>query len=416
MDIKKRIEKLRRDINNREMGIKKNEDSMTVDKLRILLREKEKSSKRIKDITKLADYLGGEVCTNAHGKFILKTELLESQSCNDDLERIHILAKEDIFKNFNLSHNIFLDVETSGLSSGVGNFAFLIGIGFIEKRGFKIIQFFLPDLPCEKSLLVELTKYLEDFRFITTFNGKSFDIPLLNARFKLQMLNPPDFDLHLDLLHIARRVYKRSFSDRSLASLEEKLLSQPRLNDIAGHLIPDVYFNFLRTNEVSLLSKVIKHNIIDVLSMFKLLSHFSELLKTVATIKNPEVLYSISKLLIELRDNDTSIQLMKRALRFTENIPLIFEIKRDLSILYKRLSQWEEASELWTELLSETPHEPFPYIELAKYYEHRVGDYKKAKDTINTLKEKLGNGWEYLAYDNLLKRERRLNRKIDKFS
>ncbi|GAH27494.1 unnamed protein product, partial [marine sediment metagenome] len=221
-----------------------------------------------------------------------------------------------------------------GLSGGVGTFAFLVGIGYLEKDNFKIKQFFLPDLPSEKALLLEVALFLKDFESITTFNGKAFDLPLLTSRYRLNLLEEPDFDLHLDLLHVARRVYKRSFADRSLSSLEEKLLGKPRKSDIASNLIPDVYFNFLRTNEVSLLGKVIKHNEIDIFSMLKLLSHFVALLQRLEEIQNPEVLYSISRLYTELKDNDTSIRLMKRALRYTEDISFIFEVKRDLSIFY----------------------------------------------------------------------------------
>ncbi|MCK4234014.1 hypothetical protein KAX75_06265, partial [candidate division WOR-3 bacterium] len=171
---------------------------------------------------------------------------------------------------------------------------------------------------------------------------------------------------------------------------------------------------FLRTNEVSLLNKVIKHNVIDVFSMLRLLSHFVELLKGIDKIRNPEVLYSISRLFIELKDNDTSIQLMRKALRYTDNIPLIFEVKRELSLIFKRLAMWDKAEELWTELLSETPLEPFPYIELAKYYEHKLQNFNKAKDILNILKGNLGDDWEFCTYDDITKREIRIHRKLDK--
>lgn len=414
MDIKEKIERLKREIKESQRNLYTEDKSQTVEKLRILLREEARGKKRIENIDELADHLDAQVFENNYGKFIVKEELLENEFYGEDVERIHVLAKEDIFKNYNLSNNIFLDLETSGLSGGVGTFAFLVGIGYLEKDNFKIKQFFLPDLPSEKALLLEVALFLKDFESITTFNGKAFDLPLLTSRYRLNLLEEPDFDLHLDLLHVARRVYKRSFADRSLSSLEEKLLGKPRKSDIASNLIPDVYFNFLRTNEVSLLGKVIKHNEIDIFSMLKLLSHFVALLQRLEEIQNPEVLYSISRLYTELKDNDTSIRLMKRALRYTEDISFIFEVKRDLSIIYKRSSMWEKAEKLWTELLSETPFEPFPYIELAKFYEHRLRDFKKAKEIINILKEKLGEGWEFCTYDDILKRDIRLDRKMEK--
>ncbi len=413
MDIKQRLQRLKRAIEEAEKSPSPEEKSAILPKLRILLREQMEEQKRIKDIRKLAEHLGANVCENKYGKFLLKEQLKEIDYFGENVEKIHLLAKENLFKNFRLDNNVFLDVETSGLSGGVGTFAFLIGIGYLDNYKFCIKQFFLPDLPREKALLTELSSILANFDSITTFNGKSFDLPLLTSRFRLQMLKEPFFKLHLDLLHVARRVYKRSYEDRSLSSLEEKLLGTPRIGDIAGSLIPEIYFNFLRTAEVSLLNKVIKHNEIDVFSMLKLLAHFVDLLKEIEEIRNPEVLYSISRLTRELKDTQTTITLMKRALRFTDDIPLIFEIKRDLSLIFKRESKWNESERLWLELLEETPFEPFPYLELAKMYEHTFKQLDKAMEILECLKEKLGDGWEFCRADDLVKRDKRLKKKME---
>jgi uncharacterized protein YprB with RNaseH-like and TPR domain len=413
-DFRKKIERLKRDEKPSKKKPILSDKSKVVNKLKLLLREETRKKTLVKDISELAEFLEGKVCKNSFGKFIIKEEFLENEFSGEDIEKIHILAKEDLFKNYTLSRNVFLDLETSGLSGGVGTFAFLVGIGYIEDHHFKIMQFFLPDLPSERALLTKLSSVLKKFDCITTFNGKSFDLPLLTSRYRLHMLKEPHFDLHLDLLHVARRVYKRSFEDRSLSSLEEKLLGIPRKGDIAGYLIPEVYFHYLRTKEVTSLRKVMKHNVIDVFSMLKLLAHFVELLRETKNLRDAQILYSISQLYTELNDTTTSITLMKRALRYTEDIPLIFEVKRDLSLIYKRLSMWEKAEELWTELISETPLEPFPYVELAKYYEHRQQNFRKAREIVNLLKDTLGDDWEFCTYDNLEKREIRICKKIEK--
>jgi len=414
MDIKERIRRLQNEKRKPESKVNDVNHELTLEKLRILLREKQENKKSVKNVDEFAHHINAKVIENDFGKFILKEGEKQDSPTINELEKIHILAKEDIFKNFNLTNNLFVDIETSGLSGGVGTFAFLIGLGYLENGIFKIKQFFLPDLPFEKAMLVEIASFMRNFQSITTFNGKSFDLPVLVSRYRLQMLKEPLFNLHLDLLHIARRVYKRTFEDRSLQSLEQHILGQRRMDDIAGNMIPDVYFHFLKTGEVSLLAKVIKHNEIDVISMLKLLAHFTELLKEIDTLKNPEVLFSISKLYLELNDFNTSIFLMKRALKYTENIPLIFEIKKDLSKIYKKLNMWKEAKTLWEELLAETPFEPFPYIELAKYYEHKTKEYSKAKGVIENLKKKLGGGWEYCTFDDIVKRDIRIRNKIKK--
>ncbi len=416
MDIKERLERLKRDIKEASPKTSQEERSLLAEKLKILLREETAAKQRIGDLRELARYLGGSVQKNKHGSFIVKEETSKDEFYSDSVEAIHILAKEEFFKQYNLPGNVFLDLETSGLSGGVGTFAFLVGIGYFENNDFKIEQYFLPDLENETALLLAVSRRLKQFTSVTTFNGKAFDLPLLTSRYRLNRLSEPTFELHLDLLHIARRVYKRSFEDRSLASLEEKLLGTPRVGDIAGHLIPEVYFAFLRTREVTFLRKVIEHNVIDVFSMLKLLVHFVALLKDIDNVKDADILYSVSRLFAEFKENDTTISLMKRALKYTDSIPLIFEIKRDLSILYKRMSLWNEAELLWNELLSETPFEPFPYIELAKFYEHVQKEISKAQDIICLLKQKLGDTWEYCAYDDLQKREERLKRKAGKGS
>jgi uncharacterized protein YprB with RNaseH-like and TPR domain len=413
MDIKDRIERLKREAKKDARESSKDERSLIAEKLKIMLREETARKKSIRELEELASYLGGTVQKHRQGSFILKEETAKNEFYSDSVDTIHVLAREHLFKEYNLPGNVFLDLETSGLSGGVGTFAFLVGIGYFEKNDFKILQFFLPDLQDEKALLLEVSSRLKPFSSITTFNGKAFDLPLLTSRYRLNMLSEPTFDLHLDLLHIARRVYKRSFDDRSLASLEEKLLGTPRVGDIAGHLIPEVYFNFLRTKEVTLLRKVVEHNVIDVFSMLKLLVHFVALLKGIDDVKDAEVLYSISRLFAEFKEHDTTISLMKRALRYTDSIPLIFEIKRDLSIMYKRMSLWNDAEMLWIELLSETPSEPFPYIELAKFYEHIKKEITKAQEMVSLLKEKLGGEWECCDYDDILKREMRLRKKAN---
>lgn len=414
MDIKERIARLKRDVEKTSAKTTGEERSLLAEKLKILLREETGRKKRVSSTEELALFLGGNVQESKYGSFVIKEEVARDEFYAENVDPIHILAKETFFKQYDLPGNVFLDLETSGLSGGVGTFAFLVGIGYFEKNDFKIQQFFLPDLQNEKALLLEVSKRLKHFTSITTFNGKTFDLPLLTSRFRLNMLKEPTFDLHLDLLHVARRVYKRSFEDRSLPSLEEKLLGTPRVGDIAGHLIPEVYFNFLRTSEVTLLRKVVEHNVIDVFSMLKLLVHFVALLKDIDSVKDAEVLYAISRLFAEFKEHETTITLMKKALRYTDSIPLIFEIKRDLSIIYKRMSLWKEAELLWTELLSETPYEPFPYVELAKFYEHVQKEIRKAQEMVSLLKEELGDQWDCCSYDDLEKREMRLRKKADK--
>lgn len=111
--------------------------------------------------------------------------------CNISGEIIKLIAKNSEYESFDFTRAVFIDTETTGLAGGSGTLAFLIGVGFFKGNDFKILQYFISDYDKEAAALYSLGKLLEEFESIVTFNGKSYDIPLLEARYMLSRMESP---------------------------------------------------------------------------------------------------------------------------------------------------------------------------------------------------------------------------------
>ena len=162
----------------------------------------------------------------------------------------------------------FLDTETTGLAGGSGTYAFLVGVGRIAPDGFRVRQFFMRDHGEEASLLHALAEHLKQFQVLITYNGRTYDQPLLETRYRMGRRQPPFDDLqHLDLLFGARRLWKLRFDSCRLVELEGRILGVEREGDLPGEMIPYVYFEYLRTREIFRLVPVFHHNAIDILTL-----------------------------------------------------------------------------------------------------------------------------------------------------
>ena len=167
---------------------------------------------------------------------------------------------------------LFLDTETTGLKGGAGTVAFLIGLGRFEGERFVVTQFLMRDYDEEPFVLTPVLEALGRCKAVVTFNGASFDMPLLQTRLIMNRLHqgyeaPPN----LDLLHIARRVYKLRVRQCTLGRLEEEVFGTPRVDDLPGSQVPERYFEYIRTRELALLDDILAHNAQDILSMARLL-------------------------------------------------------------------------------------------------------------------------------------------------
>jgi uncharacterized protein YprB with RNaseH-like and TPR domain len=300
-------------------------------------------------------------------------------------EVLALLSRDRSFADLDLSTALFLDLETTGLSGGVGVIPFLVGLGYFRDDRFRVSQFFLGDLAEEERLIRELEQFFAqlDFRSVVTFNGKAFDLPLLETRFILHRKVLPLSGLpHLDFLFSARSLWSHKHESCRLYHLAQQILEADREEDIPSAEIPHRYFEFLRTGEFSLIEPILYHNQEDLLSLLGVVisgaAVFSEEKEDELEFAADAMdLFGAAKLLERTGESERSARFMRRALegRLSEEIAVLAKIK--LASHFKKNRDWAKAINLWQEM---TPlNQPTCYRELAIYYEHRERDYEKAR-------------------------------------
>ena len=307
-------------------------------------------------------------------------------------KNLKILSPSGSEISFDHHKVLFLDTETTGLAGGSGTAAFLIGLGYFLENKFIVEQLFMRDYDEEAPMLKLLAEKVKEFDQVVTFNGRSFDLPLLETRMILNRIEPALNRLrNIDLLHPARRIWGLSLRDCRLGTLEEELLGFERTeDDIPSSLIPGLYFDYIRFGNVDPLYKVFYHNEKDVLSMIGILHKEFSYLSNPLNEKSakPLDLYNMGKYFERMRDWTTALACTQRA-----SPGLNDSYRRDslirLSMILKREKRWEEAVGVWKDLIHEkNAFHLLPYVELAKYLEHRE---KKFETALDFAKEALKN-------------------------
>jgi uncharacterized protein YprB with RNaseH-like and TPR domain len=279
-----------------------------------------------------------------------------------------------------ISKFAFLDTETSGMAGGTGTYAFLVGAARFIDGKFTLQQFFLRDPSEEPAMLEALINFLAPCEGLITFNGKSFDAPLLTTRYSLHRIPVPFKGYaHLDLLPLARRLWRDRLPSRALKYLEEHVLGFTRASDeVPGYEIPWLYFDYLRTGDARPMAGVFYHNAMDVVAMAALLAHVSELLADPynGRVEHGLDFIALGKLFEDLGRWDEAARLFERGLELgLEETDFGVAVKR-LSILQKKRGDVSQAVKLW-ERAAEQGH-IYAHIELAKHFEHKLRDVKSS--------------------------------------
>lgn len=289
-------------------------------------------------------------------------------------------AREPRLTELGVSTFAFLDTETTGLAGGTGTFAFMVGVGRYEGETFYTAQFFMRDPAEEPALLAGLTEFLQPCQGLVTFNGKAYDVPLLNARY---ITNGEDSPLmaaaHLDLLPLARRMWRDRLPSRALGYLEEHILGVGRTeDDVPGWVIPSLYFDYLRTGDARPIKSVFYHNAMDIVSLAALLSHIAALLD--APLDRDAVhsldIVAMGKLFEDTGHIEMASQLYQHGLAHDLPNEAHWETIRRLSYVHKRRGDLLAAADLWKQAAQNG--QVYAHVELAKFYEHRVRDYGQA--------------------------------------
>jgi uncharacterized protein YprB with RNaseH-like and TPR domain len=276
----------------------------------------------------------------------------------------------------------FLDTETTGLAGGSGTYAFLIGVGRITPEGFRLRQFFMRDLGEEASLLHALSNHLAEFDTLVTYNGKAYDQPLLETRFRMVRARPPFSRLeHLDLLFGARRLWKLRFDSCRLVELENQILGIERQGDLPGEMIPYVYFEYLRTKEAFRVAPILHHNALDILTLACLTAIVPWAFRSpeTAPLSHGAEMVGLARWLRRGERHEHALLLFRRAIDKGLPDELMFRTMWDIALIEKKLGREPAALALFTDLAAcRNLHRLAALQELAKHYEHRERNYSMA--------------------------------------
>ncbi len=320
---------------------------------------------RVPQPERLLQDLGGVLIETPMGEaFVVETRYplgqLQGQTAlqiTAPLEELAHWARDERIRLMDPESILFLDTETTGLSGGTGTYAFLIGAGRFCGDAFILRQFFMRDPLEESAQLAALESFAGPCQAIATFNGKAFDLPLLVTRFSTHGLRCPLLDLaHIDLLHLARRLWRDRLPSRTLTNLEAHILGSLRSEqDIPGWLIPEIYFTFLRDGDPDPIKNVLYHNAMDVVSLAALLDHMSWLLtdpiKQGARFGTD--LIALAKLFEDLGNLDRATELYIHGLEHEDvqhqriEAAVLLQALGRLASIRKRQNDFEAAISLW---------------------------------------------------------------------
>jgi uncharacterized protein YprB with RNaseH-like and TPR domain len=300
-------------------------------------------------------------------------------------EILWTLSRDPAFRELDLSSALIIDLETTGLAGGTGTVAFLVGMGFFRDGRFVVAQHFLGDLSEEERLIADLGRFFGEmgFRSVITYNGKAFDVPLLETRFILYRQKYPLADLpHLDFLFAARSLWKDKHESCRLFHLAQQVVEASRDEDIPSAEIPYRYFDYLRNGNFSLIEPILYHNQEDILSLLGLVISAAELVREGGRPALDERidaldLIGVGRIFERAGDTVRSVEIFRRALEGRLPVEVARTIKHKLSAHFKRNARWDEAVSLWQDLLATDPL--LCYRELSKYYEHKAKDFGEAQ-------------------------------------
>lgn len=335
--------------------------------------------------------LGGEIVGDDDGGFF---RLSETWACDTPhgcmpfaaaldaiAEHIAFTACDDALENFDARRAAFIDTETTGLAGGAGTVPFLIGIAYFDGDALRLEQCFMRDYDDEEPMLLYLAALFQRFDTVVSYNGKSFDLPLLRTRF-IQNRIPSRIDgmAQFDLLHAARRFWKRRLSQCNLTNIERHILQIHRQGDIPSELIPQMWFDYLRTRDARPLQRVFYHHKTDILSLVALTGWLARCMASDGrALEHTEDQLSLVRLYFRQRKYDDVIAYGNATLERVTEGHLRRECLELMALACKRAGDFVQMAEYWTGVLGESPRDLVARHELAKYYEHRARDLEQAE-------------------------------------
>ncbi len=297
---------------------------------------------------------------------------------------------------------LFIDTETTGLMGGAGTLAILVGVGKMEAGRLRVSQYYLSDYDQEEDMLKQLEQELLASDVLVTYNGKSFDVPLLRSRFVMARRNPKPLDLpHIDLLHGARRVYKKRLYSCTLTDIECQVLGIEREHDLPGKLVPEYWFRYVKTGDPEPMREILAHNEQDIVSLALLLDKLCRAYQDPSALRHRQDVLSVGRAMERMGEQG-------RAACYYEAAGS-GEALMALGVLNKRLRRYGEAADALERAARENGSVD-AMIELAKLEEHRTKDFVRA---LFWTDRALAAAQSAQQVEDLIKRRRRVSAKME---
>jgi uncharacterized protein YprB with RNaseH-like and TPR domain len=318
--------------------------------------------------------LGAVVKRNCHGEHLsLHCWHAGPAPCIPDAVALKLLAPDASEEIIDLRQWLFLDTETTGLMGGTGTYPFLVGLAWWEGGGLEVEQLFMREYSEERSLLAALAERLVERPVLVTFNGKSFDWPLLETRYRMtHIIPPPAPRAHLDFLHPARNLWRLRLGSARLSQLERHVLGWDRGDDLVSQLIPSIYLNFVRHGHAHPLVPVFQHNQMDLCGLAGLSGRILSLLGEESSSQDGLELYGISGICERRGEIKRARKLYEQSIASTLPAETDRAARTALARLAKRDGDLNLARELWGSMLGNSREGYKAYEQLAIHLEHEA--------------------------------------------
>ena len=340
----------------------------------------------------LAQVLGAITKTNEYGDYLsVRCWCAQPPRFSPDARALQLLLPEMPEDITDPDQWLFLDTETTGLSGGSGTYAFLIGIAWWESGGLEVEQFFMREYSEERALLLALKERIAEHPVLVTFNGKSFDWPLLETRYRMsRKVSLPSPRAHLDFLHPARNLWRLRLGSVRLSELERYVLGWDRGADLMSGLIPQIYFDYLRGGPPEQLVPVLNHNQMDLRGLAALSSRILSLLSDAENLGQDGLeLFGVSRICEKRGEHKRARNLYEKSIASILPTETDRAARRSLARIAKRQGDFDLACELWKDAVGNSRHGYEAYEQLAIYYEHKARDPEQARQVVRQALDEL---------------------------
>ena len=334
---------------------------------------------------RLARILGTKAKANSYGNYLsLRCWCAEPAQYSPDTRALRLLMPEAPDDIADPGQWLFLDTETTGLAGGSGTYAFLAGIAWWEGGGLEIEQFFMREYSQERALLYGLQERIAEHPVLVTFNGRSFDWPLLETRYRMSRKIPvPTPRAHVDLLHPARSLWRLRLGSVRLSELERHVLGRDRGADVLSDLIPRIYLDFIRGGPPERLVPVFHHNQMDLRGLAALSRRILSLLSDAETLGQDGLeLFGVSRICERRGQNTRARKLYEKSIASVLPTETDRAARRSLARLAKHAGDYSQACAFWKDALENSQQGYEAYEQLAIYYERKARHPEQARQIV----------------------------------